>query len=192
MLTHTLMRARACDKGFTLIELLVALAVLALFLGLGVPSFANVLAKYKATDHAQNLFIGLQYARAEAVKRGHTVTICGSNDAHTCSKIWRGQLLVFDDQNNDSQADPSEIIRIENFHLNNDYLISSLARGVTFVKFKADGQAETAGSLIYCRPDNLENSKMVTFQTMGRAYFAPLTIKNGRLLNRYQNDLNCE
>lgn len=64
------------QKGFTLIELMVALAVLAILLGIAVPSFSSMLRDSRATTLASELQGALQLARSEAIKRRQSVVIC--------------------------------------------------------------------------------------------------------------------
>lgn len=64
------------QKGFTLIELMVALAVLAILLGIGVPSFSSMLRDSRASTLASELQGALQLARSEAIKRRQSVVVC--------------------------------------------------------------------------------------------------------------------
>jgi len=74
--------------GFTLIELMVTISVLAVLLGIGVPSFRNMIEGNRITTVANDLVNGLQFARSEAIKRGANVTLCSTNDQDTCSGAW--------------------------------------------------------------------------------------------------------
>ncbi len=74
--------------GFTLIELMVTVSVLAILLGIGVPSFRAMIEGNRITTVANDLVSGLQFARSEAVKRGANVTLCSTNDQSTCSGTW--------------------------------------------------------------------------------------------------------
>ncbi|TNF61933.1 MAG: prepilin-type N-terminal cleavage/methylation domain-containing protein, partial [Burkholderiales bacterium] len=73
------------QSGFTLIELMVTITVLAVLLGVGVPSFQATIQGNRITTAANDLVAALQYARSEAVRRGVNVTVCSSNDQSTCS-----------------------------------------------------------------------------------------------------------
>nr|WP_298108207.1 GspH/FimT family pseudopilin [uncultured Pseudomonas sp.] len=64
------------QKGFTLIELMVALAVLAILLGIAVPSFGSMIRDSRASTLASELQGALQLARSEAVKRRQSVVVC--------------------------------------------------------------------------------------------------------------------
>lgn len=67
------------QRGFTLIELMVTIAVLAVVLGIAIPSFSNIVSSNRVDGGAQELYGALQLARSEAVKRRASVSICRSN-----------------------------------------------------------------------------------------------------------------
>lgn len=62
------------QRGFTIIELMLAVAVLALILGLGVPSFVESIRNTQTRGLAESMQTGLQRARAEAIRRNRPVT----------------------------------------------------------------------------------------------------------------------
>jgi len=91
-------------KGFTLIELMVTLAVAAILLTMGVPSFRATVENNRLTAAANELVGALNLARSEAIKRGVRVTVCKSSDGATCttSGNWEQGWIVFTDGNNDA------------------------------------------------------------------------------------------
>lgn len=56
-------------RGFTLPELLIGMAILAILLGMGVPSMATYLQSAKLNSAAQGYLSGIQLARSEAIRR---------------------------------------------------------------------------------------------------------------------------
>lgn len=62
-------------KGFTLIELMVTLVVLAIAIGLAVPSFAELIRNNRADAQSGAVVDALSLARSEAIKRGTTVVV---------------------------------------------------------------------------------------------------------------------
>jgi type IV fimbrial biogenesis protein FimT len=71
-------------RGFTLIELMVTIMVLAVLLGLGVPSFREAALSSRVTSYANDLVASVQLARSEAIKRNAPVTLCASSDGTVC------------------------------------------------------------------------------------------------------------
>jgi type IV fimbrial biogenesis protein FimT len=63
------------ERGFTLIELMVAIAILAILLGVGIPSFANIIIATRVKNAGIDLHTSLMAARSAAITRNTTVTI---------------------------------------------------------------------------------------------------------------------
>jgi type IV fimbrial biogenesis protein FimT len=92
-------KLNAC--GFTLIELMVGVAVLAIALGVGVPSMSEFIKNLRLAAHTNDLLTSLHLARTEAIKRNARVTLCKSADAAICSTAagtgWQIGWMVFAD-----------------------------------------------------------------------------------------------
>lgn len=69
------MRAVHTKTGFTLIELMVTVAILAIVLAVGVPSFQRFIRDNQVRTDTNAFISGLQLARSEAVKRGTQVSV---------------------------------------------------------------------------------------------------------------------
>lgn len=63
------------EDGFTLIELMVTLVIAAIVLGLGVPSFSNLIKNNRLTAAANDYIAAVNLARSEAIHRGARVNI---------------------------------------------------------------------------------------------------------------------
>ena len=66
---------QARSRGFTLIELMVVVALAALLLGLGVPSFTGFIATQRVKTAASDFAVAAVFARSEAIKRNEDVTV---------------------------------------------------------------------------------------------------------------------
>jgi len=73
---------------------MVTLAVLAILLGLGVPSFYNSMQNNRSTALANELVTAANLARSEAIKRGACVDLCASADGQTCIGSWTDGWIV--------------------------------------------------------------------------------------------------
>jgi len=78
--------------GFTLIELLVTMAILAILLAIGVPSYRSITTSNRMAAEINGLASHLQYARSTAVKEGQNVTVASSGGGNN----WEGGWTVTD------------------------------------------------------------------------------------------------
>jgi len=161
--------------GFTLLELLIALAIFALLLRLGVPSFADWIASRKLANHAEYLAQTLNLARSEAVKRGMRVNLCKSRDRKQCddSVTWDAGWIMFADQNRDGRMEASEqLIRVEGPP--RDQITISANRPVEdYVSYTSFGFARMLngalqmGTFVVCKPG--QKAIKVVLANSGRA-----------------------
>ena len=144
----TIVRTRArrtvgLQRGLTLIELLVAITILAVLAQLAVPSFSYSISSYRISSQINGWIADAQYARAEAIKRGQTVTICLSADGTTCATgttAWQSGWIVFADANGNAAVDAGEtILRIQTPLVANNTFIAD--NNVAAITFNRDGFA---------------------------------------------------
>src|SRR3984893_16700788 len=89
------------QTGFTLTELMVVITIVAILMGIGVPSFKYVTTANRVSSEVNGLLGDLQFARSEAIKEGQTVSACASADGATCSgappppAVGKGGWIVF-------------------------------------------------------------------------------------------------
>ncbi|MEA5098218.1 MAG: GspH/FimT family pseudopilin [Burkholderiaceae bacterium] len=116
-------------RGFTMIELMVTIAVAAILLTIGVPSFRMLIDNQRLTTSVNDLFTSINMARAEAAQRGTRVDLAPL-DGTTWSKGW----AVFIDNNGDQKP---------NFAVGGDEIIFStgpVPDGITISTNLADGE----------------------------------------------------
>ena len=86
------------QRGFNIIELMVGIAVLGVLLGIGVPSFTEMIRNNRLVEQSNSMITALNYARSEALKRGFRVSVCpGSGTACSGGTDWNAGVLVFTD-----------------------------------------------------------------------------------------------
>jgi type IV fimbrial biogenesis protein FimT len=93
-------RVLPSNAGFTLLELLTVMTVAAILLTIGVPAFKFVTTANRASSEINGLLGDMQFARAEAIREGQTVTICASSNQLTClggGTAWQTGWIVFSD-----------------------------------------------------------------------------------------------
>ncbi len=94
------------QNGFSLIELMVTLAIAAIVLSIGVPSFQTYIQNNRQTITINELATALQLARNSAITRKIQVTLCKSSDGATCAtgagagSDWKQGWMMFTNRNN--------------------------------------------------------------------------------------------
>ena len=135
------------QKGFTITELMVVLAIVAILLSIGVPSYRYITNSYRLSAEVNSLLGDLQYARAEAIRQGQWVTVCVSNDGQTCSgtNTWQSGWIVWPNPAGPPNAVPAagSVLRVQGAFTGNppDAFLSD--QGVTQVNFNREGFVTT-------------------------------------------------
>lgn len=98
------------DSGFTLIELMVTVTVAAVLLGVGIPSFTQLIKNNRKTTVVNSLVTDIHKARAEAYARNQRVVLCqgnGSTAAPDCAGggEWTQGWIAFVDANTNGNFD---------------------------------------------------------------------------------------
>jgi type IV fimbrial biogenesis protein FimT len=97
---------RSQQRGFTLFELMVSIMILALLVGLAVPTFKSITANSRTSAATNNLASALAVSRSEALRQSTTVSICPSDDQATCDVTdWTKGWIAFLDFNANGSFD---------------------------------------------------------------------------------------
>jgi type IV fimbrial biogenesis protein FimT len=88
---------RHFNKGFTLIELMITVVIVAVVLGLAVPSFQTQLLNNRSLALGEDFATAINFVRSEAVKRATRVSLCASSDGATCAGEWTDGFIAFVD-----------------------------------------------------------------------------------------------
>src|SRR5271170_2758466 len=128
-------------SGFTLIELLTVITVVAVLLVIAVPSFKYVTSANRASSEINGLLGDMQFARAEAIREGQTVTICASiNGVPPCSvsTSWQTGWIVFSDTGVIGTFDGTDaVLKMQKTFSGSDTLLAD--HGITAVTYSREG-----------------------------------------------------
>lgn len=84
------------QSGFTLIELMVAVAVVAILLGLALPSFQGSMRSSRVTTTTNELLASLSLARTEAIRGLGPAGVCPSANGDDCNSAdWAVGWIVW-------------------------------------------------------------------------------------------------
>ncbi|MBK8535774.1 MAG: GspH/FimT family pseudopilin [Candidatus Competibacteraceae bacterium] len=131
------------QRGFTLIELIITVAIAAILLAIGVPSFQEMMRNNRVAAHTNDLLSSLNLARSEAIKRGVRVSLCKSSDGLSCATTgdWTQGWIVFVDTDNDATVDAGEnILRVHGALTGGDTLVGSTDVS-NYISYSPDGVA---------------------------------------------------
>lgn len=99
------------NTGFTLVELMITVAVLAVMLTIGFPSFQSVLRSNRIATATNEMIASMSLARSEAIKNTHGAGVCASTAGADCDGAsWGDGWLVWDDTNGDGVLDDGETV----------------------------------------------------------------------------------
>ena len=142
------MKKAYSQVGFTLMELMITLAIAAILLSVGVPSFRALIKDSHLTVANNDLVTAFNVARSEAVKRGLRVTVCKSANQASCttSNNWDQGWLVFTDENNNGvyNSGTETLLRV---HGAMEALVTAVGGGAIAenVSYVMSGKSQQAG-----------------------------------------------
>lgn len=161
------------QTGFTLIELMVTIAVLAILLSIGIPSYQNMVLNNRIVAQANQVVTALNYARSEAVKRAASATVCSTNGGAACagSTNWSTGWMVFADANGNGTVDGGETVLRVWPALNAGNTLNTGDR--QRITFNATGFATGFdGVFRLCDKRGAAEARAISINAMGRSYAA--------------------
>ena len=159
------------QHGFTLIELMVTLAIAAIVITVGVPSFRSMVRDIRIAAHTNEFIAAFNMARSEAIKRGERVILL-PNTASDWGKGWR----IVHDANNNGKIDTGEtVLRQFDAFPNNAGLIPN-QNIKNYISFDRNGitrfagsDAFQAGTFVLSICDDSDRQVNIVVNSVGRA-----------------------
>lgn len=158
---------RRRGSGIGLVEQVMTVAILAVLVGLAMPSLAGLIRRGRAQSAQMDFMEALGYARGEAVRRQSRVVFCPSRDGAHCSEEsrWEEGWLVGIDHDRDNRPDGAPL-RIAGEHTRLRILSSEARRRVVFLP---DGSASGSNlTLVFCNPEHAREPLGVVVSNSGR------------------------
>jgi type IV fimbrial biogenesis protein FimT len=175
------------QSGTTLPELMVVLAVAAILLMIGVPSFASLANNSRLAVAANEVLASLYLARAEAIKRNARAVACASATGTSCADSggWEQGWIVFHDANNNAAVDPGEPVILVRPKLPTGFVLTAIfSFGSKYVSYSPTGGAKLTsgawqfGSLTLCHTSAPELARKIIVNTTGRPRIQKLSLSS--------------
>lgn len=98
--------------GVTLLEAMVTMTIAAILLALGIPGLIDFTRNARRDSQVSDIVVALNYARSEAIRRNHNITVCPSANGLDCNdtRQWETGWIVFTDPNSNGVIDDSDSI----------------------------------------------------------------------------------
>ncbi|MEX2123917.1 MAG: GspH/FimT family pseudopilin [Woeseia sp.] len=160
------MRTPPRIHGYSLYELLITLALVALILTLGLPSFGSLVADKRLRVETDALFHAVHLARKSSIVRRRVVSLCPSIDGASCNPgyDWSDGWILFANVDRDEppQVDGNEPI-LARHQVADTVRILANRRGFTL---RSTHLRATNGTLVVCdRADRAKPRALVVSYT---------------------------
>ena len=152
------LQPRRAAPGFSLIESLVIMAVTAIGLAVGVPSYQGMTERARTSSATHLLTAHMASARITAISYRIPTVVCPSDRAGGCRTDgnWsQGWLMFFDADGNRQPDTPQDILRDENAPIHPSLRIVS-SSGRAQLRYLPDGRSAGSNLTVrLCREDKL-------------------------------------
>lgn len=162
------MLKKSRDRGFSLYELLMTMALVALVLTLGMPSFGSILANHRLKVEVDALFHAVHLARKSSIVRRRAVTLCPSHDGVVCEPglDWSIGWMMFVNTDRDQPAVRDDDEPVLNHH-SVDQNARIMSNRKTFTLRSTELRA-TNGTVIFCDRTGRGTARALVISYTGR------------------------
>lgn len=170
------------QSGTTLLELMIVLAVSAILLTIGIPSFISIAASSRLTRATNSMVASLHLARSEAIKRNSRTVLCPSASGTACAASggWHQGWLVFHDINNNAALDAGEAVILSQSGMPDGFRFTGDGAFSKYISYSPTGAAKYVsgawqfGALTLCNTSGaLDMARKIIISNTGR----PRTVK---------------
>ena len=121
-------------RGFTLVELMITLALAAILMSIGIPSFQSYMELNRLAAQSNQMVQSLNLARSEAGKRGGNIAV-----APIVAGNWAQGWQVWVDTNTNNAVDAGEEILLT---------VAAITGGSTLVSTRANYRYQRSGNVV--------------------------------------------
>lgn len=138
--------------GFTVVEMVIVTSITAILVAFAAPSFDGLIKGSALTGSSNQLLMGLQLARSEAVKRGAAVVVCPTDKpfvaAPNCNNAasWNDGWIVFADDNRDASKATTEMLIMAAEPMKFGFSASADTAVSDYILFDSVGSVRTTGT----------------------------------------------
>jgi type IV fimbrial biogenesis protein FimT len=159
----------AGTAGFTLWELLTALLIASIALGLGIPSFRQLLLDSRRTADINALVVAVQLARSETAKRARPVVLCKSVDLSSCG----GNEIRYDSGwmvfvNVDDLRPPHRSAAEPLLYVHRPEIDGTISSNRALYEFRPFHRRSTNGTITFCDRRGQSEARAVILSYTGR------------------------
>lgn len=163
------------SNGFTLIEMMVTLAVVAVLLSTGVPTFSTMVKNKRIAAEYYALHTLLSAARSEAQIQRTTVTVCRSVNGVNCSTgDWGAGYITFIDTDGDQQVDGADGEQLLHSRVQDaQNVVVRYSHATDLLRFDSNGNAVnssgefTRGTFTFCDERGAVEARAIIVPAVG-------------------------
>lgn len=170
------------QSGTTLLELMLVLAIAAILLAIGIPSFISIATSSRLASATNSMVASLHLARSEAIKRNSRTVLCASATGISCTGAWHQGWLVFHDANNNAALDAGEAVILKQpgmpvgFRLTGNFYISSYISYIPTGATRTISGVIQVGTLTVCDASLSSPAREIIINGTGRPRTAKITL----------------
>lgn len=180
------------QKGITLFELMISLSIVLIILTLVGPNIQNILIKNRIIAEINETSSMLQYARHLAIDEQAQVVVCPSNNTRECTYDWNNPKIVFIDDNDDNERNPTEEELLLSVGATSVISLMTNESGSDFIKFTGTGEANLNTEIKLCHKDSEAKYARSLFVTLqGRVKMSTDSDKDGINEDANSDNLVC-
>lgn len=171
---------KLASRGVTLVELIVCVSMLAVLVGLAVPSFSGLQSNWRRDSAIRDFMGDLQLARSTALRTSRPVVMCVTTNGLACelganTNDWRQGWMVFSDLDGSNAYNNSEPLIVQRSPLPGLQLMQSgAAKGR--IALRSNGMLNSGSTTVTVLPNgtNGQAAVGVRINATGRAYLVRL------------------